>query len=163
MKESPGMRSTATPPATPSRRRGGAGSSFPHKVASPPVAAETATTQSADATAAELDLVFASVAEYFGLLAEPTRLKILHAICQTEQSVTAIVAATGATQTNVSRHLGLMHQAGVVARRRQGSTVFYQVSDAELVSICRKVCVQIAGRIDADRPLREELLEFAQR
>ncbi|MEO5701625.1 MAG: metalloregulator ArsR/SmtB family transcription factor [Casimicrobiaceae bacterium] len=111
----------------------------------------------------ELDLVFAAVARYFGLLAEPTRLKILHAICQSEQSVTSIVNSTGATQTNVSRHLALMHLAGVVARRRRGSAVFYKVSDPELISICRTVCVQIAGRIDADRPLREELLDFAQR
>ena len=63
-------------------------------------------------------------------------------------SVSAIVAATGATQTNVSRHLALMHQAGVVSRRREGSTVYYRVADPEFVEICRSVCVQIAGRID---------------
>lgn len=60
----------------------------------------------------ELDEVFAVVARYFGLLSEPTRLKILHTICQDERSVSAIVAATGVTQTNVSRHLALLHQAG---------------------------------------------------
>jgi DNA-binding transcriptional ArsR family regulator len=109
----------------------------------------------------ELDGVFAAVARYFGLLSEPTRLRILHAICQSELSVSAIVAATGATQTNVSRHLALMHQAGVVSRRRDGSTVFYGVADPEFVSICRSVCVQIAGRIDAAAPLKRELLGFA--
>ena len=56
-----------------------------------------------------------------------TRLKILHAICNSERSVSAIVAATGATQTNVSRHLALMHQAGVVSRRRDGNAVYYRV------------------------------------
>lgn len=111
----------------------------------------------------ELELVFASVARYFGLLAEPTRLKILHAICQSEQSVSAIVAATGATQTNVSRHLALLHRAGVVARRRAGNTVHYQVADPELIVLCRTVCVQIAGQIDASTPLRDELLDFAGR
>ena len=44
---------------------------------------------------AELDEVFAIVARYFGLLSEPTRLKILHSICQDERSVSAIVASTG--------------------------------------------------------------------
>ncbi len=65
--------------------------------------------------------MFDSVARYFSLLAEPTRLKILHTICHDERSVSSIVAATGATQTNVSRHLSLMHQAGVVSAtaRRQ--------------------------------------------
>jgi len=109
----------------------------------------------------ELDDVFAAVARYFGLLAEPTRLKILHAICREERSVTAIVAATGTTQTNVSRHLAQMREAGVVSRRREGTTIYYRVNDPEFVEICRNVCVQIAGRIDARLPLRKGLLEFA--
>ena len=66
----------------------------------------------------ELAPVFDAVAEYFGLLAEPTRLAILHTICNDEKTVSAIVEATGATQTNVSRHLGLLYAAGVVSRRR---------------------------------------------
>ena len=109
----------------------------------------------------ELDEVFAAVARYFGLLSEPTRLKILHTICREERSVTMIVAATGATQTNVSRHLALLREAGVVSRRREGSTVYYRVNDPELVEVCREVCVQIAGRIDARQPLKKDLLEFA--
>jgi DNA-binding transcriptional ArsR family regulator len=109
----------------------------------------------------ELDRVFAVVARYFGVLSEPTRLKILHAICQEERSVSAIVDATGATQTNVSRHLGLMLNAGVVSRRRDGNAVYYRVADPEFVDICRSVCVQIAGRIDEQKPLRKDLLQFA--
>jgi len=109
----------------------------------------------------ELDLVFAVVARYFGLLSEPTRLKILHTICQDERSVSAIVAATGATQTNVSRHLALLHQAGVVSRRRAGNVVYYRVDDPEFVEICRSVCVQIASRIDEQKPLKRDLLQFA--
>jgi DNA-binding transcriptional ArsR family regulator len=110
-----------------------------------------------------LDDVFAAVARHFGLLSEPTRLKILHAICQEELSVTMIVAATGATQSNVSRHLARMREAGVVSRRRDGTTIYYSVTDPEFVEICRNVCVQIAGRIDARQPLRKDLLEFAAR
>lgn len=110
---------------------------------------------------AELDEVFESVARYFALLAEPMRLRILHAICNDERSVSSIVAATGATQTNVSRHLALMHQAGVVARRREGSTVLYRLLDLEFAQICRTMCVRIAGRIEADEPLKQELLDYA--
>jgi DNA-binding transcriptional ArsR family regulator len=111
----------------------------------------------------ELDAVFRAVARYFSLLSEPTRLRILHAICQSEQSVSAIVEATGATQTNVSRHLSLLHQAGVVSRRKDGNVVYYGVADPEFVSICRSVCVQIAARIDANAPLKRDLLGFARR
>jgi DNA-binding transcriptional ArsR family regulator len=109
----------------------------------------------------ELDQVFSVVARYFGVLSEPTRLKILHTICQSERSVSAIVEATGATQTNVSRHLGLMLNAGVVSRRREGNAVYYRVANPEFVEICRSVCVQIASRIDEQKPLRKDLLDFA--
>jgi DNA-binding transcriptional ArsR family regulator len=109
----------------------------------------------------ELDVVFALVAQHFSLLAEPTRLKILHAICADERSVGDIVAATGATQTNVSRHLALMHRAGVVTRRREGSAVYYRVDSPEFVEICRNVCVQIASRMDAREPVKRGLLHFA--
>ena len=109
----------------------------------------------------ELDSVFAAVARYFGVLSEPTRLKILHAICQSERSVSAIVSETGATQSNVSRHLGLMLNAGVVSRRREGNAVYYRVANPEFVEICRSVCVQIASRIDEQKPLRKDLLQFA--
>ena len=109
----------------------------------------------------ELERVFTSVARYFALLSDPTRLKILHSICQSEQSVSAIVAATGISQTSVSRHLGLLHQAGVVSRRREQNLVYYQVADAMFVEICRSVCVQMASRIDDRAPLRDQLLEFA--
>jgi DNA-binding transcriptional ArsR family regulator len=109
----------------------------------------------------ELDRVFAVVARHFAVLSEPTRLKILHAICQSERSVSAIVKETGATQTNVSRHLSLMSNVGVVSRRREGTTVYYRVANPEFVEICRTVCVQIASRIDEQKPLRKGLLQFA--
>ena len=71
------------------------------------------------------------------------------------------MGATGATQTNVSRHLAMLHQAGVVSRRRAGNTVLYRVTDQDFIQICRNVCVQIAGRIDARQPLKHDLLAFA--
>ncbi len=108
-----------------------------------------------------LETVFAAVARYFSLLSEPTRLMIMHTICASEQTVSAIVTASGASQTNVSRHLALLHQAGVVERRKDGNCVYYKVADPMFADICRTVCMQIAGRIDDRAPLRENLLEFA--
>ncbi len=105
--------------------------------------------------------MFALVARHFAVLAEPTRLKILHTICHEARSVSAIVAITGTTQANASRHLSMMHQAGVVSRRREGNAVYYQVADPEFVTICRSVCVQIAGRIEGQKPLKQGLLQFA--
>mgnify|MGYP003441753846 FL=1 len=111
--------------------------------------------------APDMDPVFGAVARYFGLLSEPTRLKILHTICSTEHSVTGIVNSTGASQTNVSRHLSLLHQAGVVSRRKERNVVYYRVNDPVFAEICRTVCVQIASRIESRAQLRDELIEFA--
>ena len=108
----------------------------------------------------ELDDVFEAVATYFSIMSEPTRLKIIHAICQEEKSVNQIVAELGATQTNVSRHLGLMHRGGVIARRKAGNQVFYRISDPAMVEICRTVCVQIAGQIGEQQPMRKGLLKL---
>ncbi len=110
-----------------------------------------------------LEPVFTAVAKYFGLLSDATRLKILHAICRSERHVSAIVVATGASQTNVSRHLALLHQAGVVSRRKVRNTVFYRVADPMFTEVCRMVCVQMANRLDDNGALREELLAFANR
>ncbi len=127
-------------------------------------AKRTATVAKAAAAAPaadDLDRVFAVVARYFSVLSEPTRLRIMHTICQEERSVTAIVAATGFTQTNVSRHLALMYSTGVVSRRRKGNVVYYRIIDPEFVEICRSVCVRIAGQIDNEKSLKENLLQFA--
>ena len=109
---------------------------------------------------ADLDPVFELVAGYFSMLAEPTRLKIMHAICEGERTVNEIVSATGIGQTNVSRHLGLMHRHGVVVRRRAGNLVFYRVADETMPDLCRAVCARIASAMDSRRPLRRQLLKL---
>lgn len=103
----------------------------------------------------ELDPVFDAVATYFGLLAEPRRLRILYAICEKEKTVSQIVDEISATQTNVSRHLGQMFRAGVLARRKKGNLVYYRIADASIIRICRTVCNRIADSLDATRPLRK--------
>lgn len=103
----------------------------------------------------ELDPVFDAVATYFGLLAEPRRLRILYAICEQEKTVSQIVDEISATQTNVSRHLGQMFRAGVLARRKKGNLVYYRIADASIIRICRTVCNRIADSLDATRPLRK--------
>jgi len=101
---------------------------------------------SAVSVTSDLDSVFESASGYFALLAEPMRLKILHAICDRERTVGEIVAATGATQTTVSRHLGAMHRAGALARRRDRNFTWYSVADTTLTELCRTVCVHVASR-----------------
>lgn len=87
--------------------------------------------------------IFESTARYFSVLGEPTRLKILHVVCNGERCVGDIVQATDLAQANVSRHLGLMYQAGMLSRRREGTLVYYRVVDAQLLELCRSVSAQL--------------------
>jgi DNA-binding transcriptional ArsR family regulator len=108
----------------------------------------------------ELDKVFESVAGYFSLLSEPTRLKILHCLCGDERAVNEVVEMVGLTQANASRHLNLLYRAGVVDRRRDGNQVIYRIVDPNFTDLCRTVCVSIASRADMSAPRREGLLRL---
>ena len=94
----------------------------------------------------DLDQVFDAAAGYFSLLSEPMRLRILHAVCESERSVSDIVQATGGSQTNVSRHLNAMLRAGALTRRREGNFSFYGVADPTLTELCRTVCIHLVAR-----------------
>jgi DNA-binding transcriptional ArsR family regulator len=107
-----------------------------------------------------MDAVFVAVARYFALLSDPMRLRIMHAVCNSELSVGEIVVATGGTQTNVSRHLNLMHERGALARRKDGSLVYYSVADKALIEMCRGVCERVASEIDHSRDLKRGLKEM---
>lgn len=104
----------------------------------------------------ELDQVFESVAHYFSVISEPKRLRIMYAICEKEKTVSQIVEEVFSTQTNVSRHLGLMYRAGVLVRRKKGNLVYYRVADVSMIRICRTVCNRIAGSLDENKPLRNK-------
>jgi DNA-binding transcriptional ArsR family regulator len=77
-----------------------------------------------------------TMASRFRALADPTRLQILAAICSQERSVQEICDRTGLHQANVSKHLRLMKDAGVVACRREGAWRYYRVIDEELLALC---------------------------
>jgi len=80
-------------------------------------------------------------AERFRLLSEPVRLMILnHLNIHGEMTVQELVAATGQRQSNVSKHLGRMSQAGMVRGRRSGQHVIYRVADPTVSSLCLLVC-----------------------
>jgi len=108
----------------------------------------------------QLSEAFDAVASYFSVLSEPMRLRIMHTICESEKTVSQIVDETGATQTNVSRHLGMMHRSGVLARRKEGNQVYYRAADTALVELCRGVCKRISEQMDAKIPLRQDLLRL---
>jgi len=89
------------------------------------------------------------VAEYFKVLAELSRLQVLCVLKSGPMSVSEIMAATGLGQANVSKHLKLLHQAGIIARQPQGVSVYYSVSDPLIFDLCELVCQRLAERLEA--------------
>lgn len=80
------------------------------------------------------------IAERFRMLSEPMRLRILNTLGENEMSVTEIVAATGANQANISKHLSILLQSGIVSRRKEGLTANYRVVDPSIFELCDLVC-----------------------
>lgn len=85
------------------------------------------------------DTELEKVAGQFRLLGEPMRLKILQALCARPLAVGEIVAATGATQSNISKHLSLMSSAGVITRQKDGQFVYYKMSNPLTMKLCELV------------------------
>lgn len=89
------------------------------------------------------------VAARFRMLAEPMRLRLLNELRGGEQTVTALVEATGAGQANVSKHLGLLADAGMVGRRKDGLSVHYHITDESLFELCDLVCGRLQKELAA--------------
>ncbi|QWE15760.1 metalloregulator ArsR/SmtB family transcription factor [Polynucleobacter sp. AP-Nino-20-G2] len=91
-----------------------------------------------------MEKIFVQVAEYFNVLSEPSRLRIMYVICGGEKSVSEVLELCGSSQANVSRHLSALHKAGILLRRKEGTTVFYSIADSATVEMCQTVCAKIA-------------------
>lgn len=86
------------------------------------------------------DDALALIARRFAVLAEPMRLRLLHALFAGEKGVSELVELTGGTQANVSRHLQTLAHAHMVARRKEGLQVFYAIADPSIFQLCELVC-----------------------
>lgn len=80
------------------------------------------------------------IAQRLRLLADPTRLKILHQLKEGERSVGELVTATGASQPNVSKHLSTLRSHHLVERRQSGNTAYFSISAPFIFDVCDTVC-----------------------
>lgn len=87
------------------------------------------------------------VAMRFKVLAEPLRLRILHSLQDGEKSVTDLTEAVAASQPNVSKHLKILQDAGLLNRRQEGNTVYYSIADESIFTLCEVVCDALAERL----------------
>jgi len=80
------------------------------------------------------------IAQRFRVIGEPMRIKLLDRLRDGSATVGELVEALGASQQNVSKHLGVLHQAGIVGRTKEGTSVRYEIADATVFALCELVC-----------------------
>jgi DNA-binding transcriptional ArsR family regulator len=92
------------------------------------------------------------VANLFRAFAEATRLAIVQELKSGELSVSEIVDNLTTSQANVSKQLKLLHDAGILSRRKQGTQVIYQIADPMVFELCGLVCDKLNR--DAVKPAK---------
>ncbi|MGC2373066.1 MAG: metalloregulator ArsR/SmtB family transcription factor [Solirubrobacteraceae bacterium] len=88
------------------------------------------------------------IAERFRVLAEPMRIRLLDALREAPATVQELQDATGASQQNVSKHLGLLLRNGLVSRSKQGNFSVYSIADEGVFELCEQVCGDLRRQLD---------------
>jgi ArsR family transcriptional regulator len=94
------------------------------------------------------------VAERFRALGEPARLQIMNALRDGELTVNDLVEATSLTTANLSKHLQILHAAGFVTRRKEGTRVYYELANKDVFKLCDIVC----GQLESEAAERRRVL-----
>ena len=80
------------------------------------------------------------VAQRFRVLGEPMRIRLLDRLREGDATVGELQLALGASQQNVSKHLAILHAAGMVSRTKEGNHARYSISDPSVFELCDNVC-----------------------
>jgi DNA-binding transcriptional ArsR family regulator len=92
------------------------------------------------------DKMLELVARRFRMLGEPFRLRLLQVLECDERTVGELVVVLDANQPNVSKHLQMLHDAGLVSRRREGTSIYYGIADPMIFKLCELVCRSTAEK-----------------
>jgi DNA-binding transcriptional ArsR family regulator len=95
------------------------------------------------------------VARRFRYLGEPFRLRILQSLSRSEKTVTDLVEDLKANQPNVSKHLNLLFEGGLVERRKQGTSSIYSIADPLIFTLCDLVCRSATAKTKQDLAVLE--------
>lgn len=99
------------------------------------------------------DEALTMIANRFRVLSDPMRLKILHTLGEKEMNVSDLVEATGGGQANISKHLGVMLDAEIVVRRKDGLNSYYKIVDETIFELCDVVCARLKKQFEMSRAI----------
>jgi DNA-binding transcriptional ArsR family regulator len=93
------------------------------------------------------------IANRFKTLSEPLRLRILQTLQDGEKSVSELTEAVEASQPNVSKHLKILQDSGILKRQQQGNTVYYSIADESIFTLCEIVCGTLEERFKSQNEI----------
>ena len=88
------------------------------------------------------------IARRFRALGEPMRIRLLDQLRNGEATVGELSEALGASQQNVSKHLRILHGAGMVSRTKDGTHARYSISDPGVFELCDQVCGGVRRQVE---------------
>jgi DNA-binding transcriptional ArsR family regulator len=88
------------------------------------------------------------IAQRFRVLGEPTRIRLLDRLRESDATVQDLTETLGTSQQNVSKHLGVLAQAGIVDRRKEGNLARYRIADDSVFELCEQVCGSLQRQLD---------------
>jgi DNA-binding transcriptional ArsR family regulator len=97
------------------------------------------------------------IARRFRVLAEPMRIRLLDRLRDGEATVGELSDELSASQQNISKHLAVLADAGMLGRRKDGNRVYYRIIDASVFALCEQVC----GAAQQQLRALQELVEGA--
>ncbi len=89
------------------------------------------------------------IARRFRVLGEPMRIKLLDRLREGEASVNELTEALDASQQNVSKHLAVLTEVGILGRRKAGTHVYYRIVDDGVFALCDQVCGSVQQQLVA--------------
>lgn len=87
------------------------------------------------------------VAERFRLLSESIRLRLVNLLQDGAMSVSELTRELQTSQPNVSKHLKLLTDSGILRREQRGNTVYYSIADTTIFDLCDVVCGSLEERL----------------
>lgn len=87
------------------------------------------------------------IAHRFRVLGEPMRIRLTDSMRDGPVTVSELQTATGASQQNVSKHLGVLVEAGLVQRAKDGNRAYYSIADDSLFDLCEQVCGSLRRQV----------------
>lgn len=88
------------------------------------------------------------IAGRFKALSEPTRLRLLNVLMQGEHTVGQLVEASGSGQANVSKHLALLRDTGMIGMRKEGLNTICFIADPIVGELCEMMCSRLREEME---------------